>query len=225
MIPKLTFLCTVIIILLLPTLTSAQFEGTWLVTEVKVGDEEMTPVSKWFQFDATNKILSGNGGMMNSRGAWQYDENDQSLLFFGKEDEYGAFQIEMGGGTMSWSREEDGMAVTVYLEQTDGIPTAPWDNIIGSWTKIEQSGESLILGPIETILIRWDRVFAITELDNNEKHFGVWHIHGHKPELKLLSGKGDAFDSTWVIEFDGEGNMTWRSKDESIGLELIFSKN
>ena len=222
------YLVVLFAIVMLPSMVKAQFEGIWGVTEVKVGNEQLTPVSKWFQFKADNQILSGNGGMMNTRGAWQFDESEQTLLFFdeaGEEDEYGPFKIEIGGGTMTWNREEDGMNVTVFLEQVDQVPVAPWDNVLGSWTKTEQTGQDLTLGEIGTILLRWDRVFAITEVGNNEKHFGVWHMNSHRPELKLLSGKGDAFDTSWIIEFDQEGNMIWQSKDTTLGIEILFTKN
>ncbi len=216
---------TLTLTLFLGTACMAQIEGRWLVTQVTVGNEELTPISKWFQFDGDNQLISGNGGVVNTRGAWQFDENQQTLLFFndaGEEDEYGGFNINWDGDLMTWNREEDGMPVSVYLEQTDQIPLAPWDEMIGLWKRKDQKGTDLTLGPIETILLRWDRVFAITEVNNNEKHFGVWHINGHRPELSLLSGKGDAFDAKWDFKFDGPDTMIWSSKENE--MEIVFNK-
>ena len=212
-------------VLLFFVISHAQIEGRWLVTQVLVGEEELTPVSKWFQFESDNQLLSGNGGVLNTRGTWQFDENQQTLLFFnqnGEEDEYGGFSLNWDGDGLSLVREEDGVEVSVFLEQTSEIPLAPWDEIIGLWKRVDQKGEDLTNGLIESILIRWDRVFAITEVDNNEKHFGIWHVHGHRSELSLLSGKGDAFDSKWTFEFDGPDIMIWKEMDNN--MEVVFEK-
>lgn len=78
------------------TLINAQqaVVGFWEVTEVKVGDQTMTPVAKWTRIHEDGTFQSGNGWLQNSEGTWTFDKkynhfeaNDPNGLV----DEFGPF--------------------------------------------------------------------------------------------------------------------------------------
>ena len=84
-----------LILSLFHTYLPAQITGLWEVEKVKVGEQEMTPVAKWFDLKEGNRLHSGNGGVRNTLGAWNYNSENSELLFQneqGKADEMGAFQ-------------------------------------------------------------------------------------------------------------------------------------
>ena len=57
---------------------NAQIEGLWKYDKVLVGEEVMTPVSKWSVFNADGTYISGNGWTQNESSFWDY--NDQKKI-------------------------------------------------------------------------------------------------------------------------------------------------
>jgi hypothetical protein len=76
----------------------------------------------------------------------------------------------------------------------------------------------------QTIFLRWDRRYIARNgiMGNNQS--GVWHIHAHRPELRLISDQGDANDSAWDLSFEGD-TMTWKERDTDQPKTLTFRKN
>lgn len=188
---------------------SAQLTGLWEVQSVVVGKEQLTPVAKWFKLEADKSVTGGNGGVRNTIGTYQYDANANTLLYFnenGKADEMGSFQIKISGNGMEWHRKEEGMEVTIGLQRVEEIPLAPWDKIVGLWKW--QEGDDW-----HHLQIRWDREYRLrTPQSINDTQLltlesGIWHINGHHPHLRLISNKGDEFDSEWTIQFEGNDQM------------------
>ena len=52
---------------------NAQIQGLWGVDKVAVGEEEMTPVAKWFDLKDSGRCLGGNGGVINARADYDWD--------------------------------------------------------------------------------------------------------------------------------------------------------
>lgn len=216
-------LTTLIFILCLGVSSFAQLTGLWQVNEVLVGEERMTPVAKWFDLGDKGTIYSGNGGLRNMIGHYEYKASEKQLLFFNeadKADEYGPFMATVKGNQMTWEREEDGQTVKVSLSKTEVVPLAPWDKIVGLWKA--ESGKNLPFN-MESIFVRWDRRFVIRTPEGRKT--GVWHIDGHRAILRLISDEGDEADSRWSFEFLEDGKkMNWQREDEGIIGALVLLK-
>lgn len=202
----------------------AQITGLWEVQEVKVGDEALTPVARWFQFNADKTMQSGNGGLEHSSGTYVATPDNSVLIFtdqYGKTDRYGAFRVTMAGNNMTWERVEEGLPVKVTLAKTDEKPKAPWDWAIGSWRLVESTEHDEISD--QQILLRWDREYRSGDDLLGKNTRGVWHIAGHHPHLKLMSFIPDQPDLDYTISFFKEYRMIWTNDDES--LKMVFDRN
>ncbi len=196
------------------TLTNAQqtLVGFWEVTEVKVGDQTMTPVAKWTRINEDGTFQSGNGWLQNSEGTWTLDKKYNHFKAIdpnGLEDEFGPFTISFEAEKMFWMRMEEGMPVTVILEPIDKLPKSTSDQLVGLWDLIaaEKEGTSIIdtYDPEEkrNIFIRWDRIYVERNAEGN-RQTGYWHIHGHKPEITLLSHQEGKDAESWKVSFKNE---------------------
>ncbi len=58
----------------------AQVEGIWEIRKVTVGDQTMTPVSKWTRINSDFIYQSGNGWLQNSEGNWTFDKSLNQFL-------------------------------------------------------------------------------------------------------------------------------------------------
>jgi hypothetical protein len=182
-------------LLLIPFLGFSQQEGIWEVSEVKVGEKIMTPQSKWFEFKSDGSLYGGNGGVINTRGSYKmlgdsvYIMNEE-----GKDDGYGPFTLkESIDSSMMWSRNEDGMEVIILLERRYQIPMAPWDLLVGQW-KVDTGDDRYSF--------RWDKFFVHT-VDGKE-NWGIWHMHAHKPELRLMYFEEGKKDDLYIYKFQDE---------------------
>lgn len=176
--------------------------GIWTVQSVNIDQESMTPVAKWFDISEDGSVIGGNGGMVNIRGTWAYDESIAQVLFsdgFGTPDPMGPFTVRMNEDTLWWIREEEGMLVTVVLQKAQAIPEGPWDYCTGSWINSEDESEVLSLS--------WDRSFRNRTKGGNQE--GIWHIGAHSPRLSLFTRDGQ--NSTWQIDFPDKMTMTLTS--------------
>jgi len=104
--------------MLLSISSSGQMSGLWEVKEVRVGEEIMTPVAKWFLFTDEMQSYSGNGGIQNSKGTYKFDATKSEFLFInpsGIVDEFGPFTVRFDLPEMIWTRIENGEKVEVFL--------------------------------------------------------------------------------------------------------------
>jgi len=173
-----------ILTLLLPIFTQAQIEGLWIVTKVQVGEETPTPVAKWFDLKADGKLLSGNGGIINTRGNWS-QEKDQ-LLFQnerGQANPAGPFQIQKEENTMTWTWEEEGMLVTIHLQANQSLPKASWDYLYGNWQIAEVWRDGKLQSQLPdadqplSLFFRWDHQYTVRNAsDDNLLSPGIWQV-------------------------------------------------
>lgn len=219
------------LICFLPGLVQAQIAGLWEVQEVRVGTETMTPVAKWFDFEVEGNYQSGNGWLQNMAGNYSYDSRTGTLsqTIGDAPDEYGPFNVQFADKTMHWQRMEEGQKVTVYLKRIKELPLAPWDHLVGNWTlkMIERSGEDVSKEFVGTespnFFFRWDRLYFLHG-EVKGVTAGIWYIHPHRPELRLISHEGDKNDTRWQIEFlDDSQKMRWSRKQD--GKEEIWTFN
>jgi hypothetical protein len=217
--------------LILPT-AKAQIIGLWEVESVQVGEEMMTPVAKWFKLMETGKLESGNGGIRNTLGYWRFDLEHRLLYMqneYKKADPYGPFDVSKEEEQMIWSREEDGMQVTVLLKPVEEIPLAPWDKITGSWklSKLEPlEGAPLLEFPEKAeMYVGWDGRYR-TDIDLPfMKGSGYWHIQAHRPEMITFPYAGCEYNRTYQLTFKGFSKLQLEVNDPENGsYRLHFSR-
>ena len=200
----------------------AQFTGLWQVDEVRVGDQVMTPVAKWFEFHQDYRLIGGNGGLRNLNGSYEQDIEAKTLLFHDAAetpDEYGPFTYKIGKDELVLKREEEGMPVSVFMSRTTEQPVAPWDQVVGRWRIMKQSEGT---PQMNSISIRWDRRYALRTEAGQQA--GVWHINAHAPVLRMLSDAGDDQDSQWELSFPAENQMRWQQKTDHGHQEVFLEK-
>jgi len=198
-------------LILIPFSTYAQEEtviGFWEVEVVEVGEENMTPVAKWFKINTDGTYQGGNGWLQNGQGNWNYDAKNKiysSTDSLDIADEFGGFSVSFHNEKMMWEREEEGMHVKVTLLPIEKLPMAPADYLEGIWDLVEitENAQS-ILNDFDKenkhkLFIRWDRIY-IHFSSEGKKLTGYWHIHGHKPEITLLPHQEDGKPESWRIE-------------------------
>lgn len=172
--------------------SKSEINGLWLVKKVKIGENEMTPVARWMKFNNDSTQTSGNGWLQHSVGTWSLKNNSLSVKNTnGLLDEAAPFKVEIQINKMTWSREEEGENVQVFLEKTDKLPTSNGNKLIGLW-KIDsiiindKNVDSEINPSNKAALhLRWDNTYVFHNLPEGKK-YGVYKIHGHKPELQMV---------------------------------------
>jgi len=189
---------------------SEQLYGLWLVEEVYVGDEIMTPVSKWFRINPDGTYQSGNGWLQSASGNWIHDAASNSFTAHDSldvKDNFGAFSLTFDDDKMNWQREEEGIEVTVKLTLIENLPLSPADYLEGVWKLKEISlNEESILSEFDPernhqLFIRWDRLY-VNYTPENEKYFGYWFIHAHRPELRLIPQSDMDKMEKWEVQVD-----------------------
>ncbi|MGB0524197.1 MAG: hypothetical protein ACPGJS_14610 [Flammeovirgaceae bacterium] len=178
--------------------------GLWLVKQVKVGDQIMTPQSKWFRIHKDGTYQSGNGWLQNGVGTWTYDKKRKLYApqeRLGLKDPFGAFTTHFDAGGMQWEREEEGIKVRVLLERVEQLPKGTADKLVGMWalTKVQKVGKDYDPDQKQNLFIRWDRIYLQWD-EQGKKSTGYWHIHAHKPEITLLSHVTDKKPESWKVE-------------------------
>lgn len=167
-----------------------KIDGLWLVKKVKVGQEEMTPIAKWMKFNADSTQTSGNGWLQHSFGSWSLYKNKLSMKNTnGLDDESEPFKISLEKSKMTWSRVEEGENIQVFLERINKIPASDGNNLMGLWKLdtvfLGHHTENLKSSSI-TLFLRWDNTYVIQQ-SKEEKYYGIYKIHGHKPELQMVN--------------------------------------
>lgn len=215
-----------LLLLIISLSTYAQkekFIGFWEIEKVEVGEENMTPVSKWTRINGDGTFQSGNGWLQNSSGTWKYDKKSNtyatidSLDIF---DEFGGFQVSFNEQKMFWERQEDGMNVKVTLSAITELPMSPADYLEGMWRlqDISDNGISIIddfdKEHRHKLFIRWDRIY-LNFNPEGKKMSGYWHIHGHKSVITLLPHQDDKTVESWKVKVDKRELIMTGSSDSN----------
>ncbi|WP_421753856.1 hypothetical protein [Croceimicrobium sp.] len=162
-----------------PSLSAQNILGLWQVTNVQVGDKEMTPQEKWIRFSEQG-FEGGNGLLQNGAGTYLWKAQEMKLSMndsLGFVDPFDAFKVEVTDSSMQWSRQEEGMEVTVHLKRIQSLPLRMADKVVGVWQA--ESEDSLAY-----VFFRWDKVYTIVYKDGSRES-GLWYAHAHRLELSL----------------------------------------
>ena len=163
-----------------------KIDGLWLVKKVEVENSEMTPNARWMHFKSDSTQTSGNGWLQHSLGSWSFNENKLSITNTnGFNDTNEPFNVVLSHKTMTWSRTEDGQNVKIFLEKINKLPTSEGNKLIGLWEKIPIN-DSLIYQHTSILYLRWDNTY-VEHNEGKRKKYGIYKIHGHKPELQLVN--------------------------------------
>lgn len=188
---------TIIICLVFYVAATAQMGNILEVVSVEItGQGNMTPTARWFSLNPNGEIQGGNGRLVHTRGYFKKEGESLFILDENNQpDPYGAFRMSSNQDTLQWDRKEEGMNVTVKLVPRNAIPLAPWDHLIGVWRNIDDESQQ--------IHFHWDREFTLhgNWLVNSTGR-GIWHIPGHRSELRLIafdeSAKQKVFDFNFI---------------------------
>ncbi|MFK8060629.1 MAG: hypothetical protein AB8B78_11120 [Polaribacter sp.] len=202
-----------------------KIDGLWLVKKVKVGQEEMTPVARWMQFNKDSSQTSGNGWLQHSFGTWSF--NNKELIVKntnGVEDNLNPFVVNLENSKMTWSRVEEGENVQVFLERTNKIPTSDGNRLMGLWELnsivSDNQDKNFILQHTQTLFLRWDNTY-VDYKEGRGKRYGIYKIHGHKPELQMVNyGDKPEFKFYKFSIIDDELTLTATKGKE----QLIYSR-
>lgn len=173
---------------------SNKIQGTWVVENVKVGNDTMTPMGKWVKFQKDHTQTSGNGWVQHTIGTWKYHDKTDQLEFLqtnGFKDEFGPFDVEIGKGKMVWKREEEGQPVKVSLRKTDLIPQSPADKLLGVWDleSVTENGNDISKNydPEQKryLFLRWDKIFTIQHSPKG-RIMGLYKTHGHRQDIQMV---------------------------------------
>lgn len=198
---KRNILCVVLLCIMIHSCTTNRnkaktINGLWLVTKVKIGKEENTRVARWMQFNKDNTQISGNGWLKHSEGVYTLNPENELLITNsnGLLDKANPFLIDLKANEMTWSRAEEGKNVQVFLKKIDKRPTSSGNKLMGLWKldsiklrkNIKDKFNSFDPNPKAYLFIRWDDTY-INQLVPGVKKYGIYKIHGHKPELQMVN--------------------------------------
>lgn len=223
------FLQTAVLVLLLTNCKSdkknTSIEGLWLVEKVQMGTEVMTPVARWTRFNADHTQASGNGWLQHSIGSWYL--NDDRLKVEnsnGIKENFEPFKVSLENEKMTWKRKEGKDTVHIFLRRIKELPMSLGNDLMGLWKLAEQTEDGLdTISKINVsektmIHFRWDNVYVQYNMPTG-KRYGVYKIHGHKPEIQMINyGKDNSFDF-WKFQISNN-TLTMTSTDNRATLKF-----
>lgn len=225
-------LISIIFTVSIPESYAQEVTGFWEITQVSMQGQSMTPVAKWTKINTDGTYQSGNGWLQNAVGTWTYDEGTHEFSpteTNGIEDEFGPFSVSFQGETMLWKRMEEGAEVTVELERIDQLPMSTADRIKGIWdlTTVTENGNDITAtydpNNLHYLFIRWDRIYQARNTDG-ERESGYWHIHGHRPEVTLLSHSKGKEPQSWRVEVSEKELFLTGISDSNKNQVMSFSR-
>ncbi len=205
-------------------------EGLWIVKSVKAGEEEMTPNARWTRLNADFTQETGNGRLQHTYGTWKLNPETNELSIQntnGIEDINEPFRISVHQDEMIWNRTEEGQDVEVTLVRSSQLPETYGDKILGLWGLESATGkgdyfkEPVSKNTKDYIFFKWDKRFVIES--EKGKIYGVYNVHGHKPEVKLIP-YGDQFKRDfWKIQYD-ENHITLNRLNSDTTVVRTFKR-
>ena len=189
-----------------PEKSTNSINGLWVVKEVKVGEDIMTPNARWTKLHSDSTQVSGNGWKQHSIGHWQFNEVDSTLRVVstnGTEDEDGDYEVSLNRSSMKWEREEGGMTVRKELSKSSELPMTYADRMLGLWELDSNEGDSFFLNEVGAkLFIRWDGRFVIYTSQGQIN--GVYNVHGHRSEIELIPYGEELDRSFWSVDLAEE---------------------
>ncbi|MBW1299027.1 hypothetical protein [Aquimarina litoralis] len=195
------------IILLCSCKNQTTIEGLWVVSTVKIGEEEMTPNARWTRLNSDFTQETGNGRFQHSYGTWKLNSASNELSIYndnGLDDLNDPFKISLNDNEMIWERREEGQDVRVTMTRASKLPETYGDRILGLWSLENVTGIGNYFQQSDKtnsyIFFRWDKRFVIQSEKGRIQ--GVYNVHGHKPEVELIPYGDQLERDFWEIQFE-----------------------
>ena len=204
---KFTMWCFFTLMLQATACYCQNIDGLWLVDQVLVNAESMTPQAKWIRFHQDGTQESGNGWRQHSIGTYTFSKEDEILQMQslnGLKDLAEPFEVTLRGDSMFWNRNEEGAFIEVKLTRVQELPAAPVDKLLGLWELMEiikHEDHKAVAKEKPFIYLGWDNRFRMRNI-NSEEMRGVYQVHGHKPEIRFYGRNKLLF----VAQFEMSGN-------------------
>ena len=200
--------------------------GLWLVTKVKMGEDEMTPVARWMHFNADSTQTSGNGWLQHSEGTWNLNKNNQLTVINtnGLLDEAEPFTVEFENNNMIWTREEFGQQVEVTLEKTDKTPTSEANKLYGLWKfdtifkEGKEVSDSLNPSKKAMLFLRWDSTYELRNYPEGVL-YGIFKTHGHRQQIDMVSYSKEPKYQFYEFKLD-ENKLLLKSTNSNTQIKL-----
>ena len=200
-------------------------EGMWQVEKVSMGNQEMTPIARWMNFESNGSQTSGNGWLQHSYGTWSVE----GKKLFVKDDNginsnTDPFEIDIREDSMTWTRTEEGQEVTVRLTRIDKIPASEGNQLIGLWKLLKSTDDgndiTVMVNPDgkSMLHLRWDNTYVRHNMPQGKK-YGIYKIHGHKPEIQLVNYGSEPSFSFWSFSIS-DNKLTLTSTDKKSVMEF-----
>lgn len=179
--------------------------GLWEVTEVKVGNRNMTPQSRWMRFRADGTQESGNGWVKHSIGKYHVENGNELYTdnVNGMKDPYGFFTIaELNGDGMTWERYEEDILVRVTLKRVEVVSATHRDRLLGLWeldSVVGPSDSRHIPAKRVVMFFRWDNIYTVSNGDHGDEN-GIYQVHRHRPQLELVPYGDRGKIHRWYID-------------------------
>ena len=208
---------------------SNSLPGYWQVDLVTVGENNMTPVGKWFHLGPEGDLQGGNCGSINLFGSWQNTPENELLFMLqsGEPDPAGPFSMSWEGEQLILQRMEEGQPIQVVLQafEPGDWPMAPWDQIAGGWKIASQDpANQKEMLQFNTVFFQWDNNALFNRGNDGVRTWSaLWRIHAHRPQLELAPRGGHGTILTWYIEF-GEDQMIWSRVVDDQEQRLVWEK-
>ncbi|NVK26791.1 MAG: hypothetical protein HWE14_02040 [Flavobacteriia bacterium] len=198
-------------------------DGLWLVEQMSMGDQTMTPQAKWVRFNADSTTESGNGWRQHTIGTYSLQGDMLSIESSnGIRDKAGDFKVVVTEDRMIWTRMEEGMEVTVNLKRIVELPRTTGDHMLGLW-EVESSEN--VFGdeqPLIKLQIRWDNLFVwIVQEESLKRTYGVYSVHGHRDEILLKCDGLELPKMRLNVSFPSENEMVLSAEG---GIKLTFTR-
>lgn len=209
--------------LFISTLLSAQdIEGLWIVDLVSMGDMEMTPNARWAQFNSDGTQSSGNGWTKHGVGTYTFEDGKLKISTENAtEDTYEPFSVEIEGDSMTWTRTEDGNAITVYLSRIDEAPMAYADEVLGLWELESANGDYADYPELNAkMYLRPDNIIYWST-DNGQQHRGLYRVNAHFRQIEWMPYDESAPRRTFDFHFDEDGKLILETES---GIMLVFTR-
>lgn len=205
--------------------------GLWLVKEVKINDQDMTPIADWIQFNADSTQTSGTGWLQHSVGLWKYKKASEILSITYENGSNGfitfdtSYHVKFNKNTMTLHAKSEDKITSITLERGNKLPTLEANKLIGIWKfdsiVINNKEVSDSLNPSKRAMLhlRPENGYTLYNYPLGEK-YGIFKAHFGRKQLEMV-GYTSLSPKFQFYDFNVEGkNLLLKSKDENMVLKL-----
>lgn len=204
--------------------------GLWLVKEVKINDQDMTPIADWIRFNADSTQTSGTGWLQHTIGSWSY-QNDAKILTIknnissnGSINYEDFFNVTFDKNLIVLQRKNEGKGLSITLEKADKLPTLEANKLFGLWKfnsiLIDNIEVSDSLNPTKNAMLdlRPENGYTLYNYPKGER-YGIFKAHYGKQQLEMVNYSRSPKFQFYKFTIDGN-KLLLNSTDNKTVLSL-----